>query len=158
VVVSGGRIGAVIEKNRDGLHEPRFGGVVERGRAPAVRILYGRTLIVDPRTVTEKSRHVFRIVFSTLISGARDPDPISRSVDTHSGAREHRRKLRMQRPAPWADCRCVSAKVKELGNAGDALAFHRQSERALAAEKGLVRLHSTGKEPAQCFDVAPATA
>ncbi len=144
----------MIEKNRDGLHEPRFGGVVERGRPPAVRLLYGRALVIDPRTVTEKSCHVFRIVFSTLISGARDLDPSSRSVDARSGVREHRRKLRMQHPTPWAGCRCVSAKVKELGDDGDVLALHRQSERALAAAKGLVRLRRAGKEPAQCFDVA----
>ena len=124
------------------------------GRPPAIRILYGRALVIDPRTVTEKSCQVFRIVFSTLVSGARDPDPISRSVDARSGAREHRRKLRMQHPTPWSNCRCVSAKVKELGNDGAVLALHRESERALAAAKGLIRLRRAGKEPAQYFDVA----
>jgi hypothetical protein len=52
VVISGIRISAVREKNRDGLHEARLGGVMECRGVSAVVSLADEALVVDTRTVT----------------------------------------------------------------------------------------------------------
>ena len=75
VVVSGGRIGAVIEKNRDGLHEAGLGGVVDCRSSPAIGSLPRETLVLDTRTVAQESRNKLGVVLSTLVPGTREPDP-----------------------------------------------------------------------------------
>jgi hypothetical protein len=87
IVVPGLRIGPVIKQNLDGLHETCFGGIVQRGCPSAVGDLDSLSSVIYPRAVPQKRRDVLGIVLSTLISCARIPDPISRTVDTSSSAR-----------------------------------------------------------------------
>jgi quercetin dioxygenase-like cupin family protein len=63
------------ETDLNGLREAGFGGIVECGRLPTIGFLYRKALVIDPRAVTEERCDVFRVVFSTLISGARKLDP-----------------------------------------------------------------------------------
>src|ERR1700721_358032 len=61
VVVAGGGIGAVIEKNLDGLHEACFGGIVQRGGPSAVGHLDSLASVVYARAVPQKRRDVLGI-------------------------------------------------------------------------------------------------
>jgi hypothetical protein len=100
VIIFCGRIGAVFEEDRDRPHETCFGRVVQRRRTPAVVVLTREAPIVRMRAMTRERGDIFGIVLPTLISCAREPDPRSRSIHPRSGAREHRRKLGMENPAP----------------------------------------------------------
>jgi hypothetical protein len=140
VVVSGGRIGAAIEKNLDGFHEACFGGIVQRGRPSAVGHLDSLAPVIYSRAMPQKRRDVLGIVLSTLISGARKLDPSSRSVDTSSSAREHRRQFGMRDPTTCRNCRCVRAAFEEHRDNRDVLVRNRHAERVLSAAKGLLRL------------------
>jgi hypothetical protein len=88
VVVSGGRIGAVIEKNLDGLHETRLGSVMQRLGSPAVGPLPREAAVLDTRAVTQERRDVRGVILSSLVAGAREPDPRPRSIDARPRARE----------------------------------------------------------------------
>src|SRR5579862_689898 len=73
VVVSGGRIGAVIEKNLDGFHEARLRGVVDRRRSPAVVSLAGEAFVLDARAMTQERRNKLGVVLASLVPGTRGP-------------------------------------------------------------------------------------
>src|SRR5207249_854633 len=75
VVVTGGRIGAVREKNLDGFHKSRLGGVVQRRGAPAVGSLPGEALVVDTRPMTQERRDKVGVILAPLVAGAHQPDP-----------------------------------------------------------------------------------
>jgi hypothetical protein len=90
--------------------------------------------VIDPRAVTQKRRNVFGIVLSALISRAGKLDPVSRSVDARSSAREYRRQLRMYDPTACTDCRCVRAVLDEHHRNRDVLVRHRHAERAVVIE------------------------
>ena len=93
----------MIEKNLDGLHEARLGGIMERGGSPAICPLPGQSLVLDARVVAQQSRDELGVIFSSLVSGAREPYPRPRSVDACPRALKHRRKLRMKDPAARAN-------------------------------------------------------
>src|SRR6266478_3012384 len=87
VVVSGGRIGAVLEKNLDGLHETRLGSVMERRGSPAVGPLPREAAVLDARAVTQQPRDILGVILSSLVAGAREPD----RAPPLRGPRGHRR-------------------------------------------------------------------
>src|SRR5207302_10275517 len=95
-------VGALLKEERDGFHEARLGGVVERGRAAAVGSLPGEAPVGDARAVTEEGGDVVGVILSSLVSGARKTDPRSRAVHARSGAREHGRELGVQHPGRWS--------------------------------------------------------
>ena len=140
VVVSGGGIGAAIEKNLDGFHEACFGGIVQRGRPSAVGRLGSLASVVYSRAMPQKRRDVLGIVLSTLISGARKLDPSSRSVGTSPSAREHRRQFWMHDPTACPDCRCVRAALEEHRHNRDVLVRHRDADCAVGTAKRLLRV------------------
>jgi hypothetical protein len=140
VVVRGARIGTVIEKDRDSLHETGFGRVVESGRMPAVVVLTCEAPIVHVGAMTKERGDKFGIVFSALISCAREPDPRSRSIEARSGARKHRREFGVENPTPCTNARRVGAVVEQHCNHRDVLQRRGMADRSRAAEKRFVRL------------------
>jgi hypothetical protein len=73
---------------------------VERGRPTAIGPLPREAPVIHAGAVTKQRDDVVGVVSPTLISGAGEPDPRSRSIDTGPGAREQRRELGMENPAP----------------------------------------------------------
>lgn len=140
IVVPGGRIGAVIEKNLDGLHEARPGGVVDGGRPPTVASLPGKTLVLDTRAVAQKSRNKLGVVLSSLVPGTAKPDPRPRSIDASSRGHEHRRKLRTEDPATCPDRYCVRSMFEKHCDHRHILARHRFADGARSTEQGLIGL------------------
>src|SRR5262252_2095260 len=71
VIVPGRGIGAVIEKNLDGLHEACLGSVMQRRGSPAVVVLSGEALVVNTCAVTQERGDIKRIILSSLVPRAR---------------------------------------------------------------------------------------
>ena len=136
IVVSGGKIGAVIEKNLDSLHEACLGGVME-GRGPAaVIVLSSEALVIDTRPMTQERRHILGVILSSLVPGTREPDPRSRPIHSRSCACEHRRQLRMQDPTARADRRGARSLIEKHSDHRHVLARRGLADRAGAAEQG----------------------
>jgi hypothetical protein len=70
VIVLGAWIGAVLDEDRDRLHETCLGGVVEGGRAPCVDRLARESPVIRTRAMAKERGDVFGIIFSALISRA----------------------------------------------------------------------------------------
>jgi len=152
VVIPGGRIGAVFEEDRNSLYETCLRGIVQCSRVTAVISLARKAPVIGTRAMTKERGDKLRIVSSTLISSAREPDPGTRSIDARSSAREQLRELGVENPTPRPDARRVGAMIKQHPDHRDALARSSLADCPRAAKETLVRLLCVREQKTQRFD------